>query len=195
MGYKPFGSVSSLTFGNGLVLNQTYDQDYQLTGIGASSGATTVQNLTNGFDPAGNITFITDAVSSNRSQTIGYDDLNRVASASGIYSAQSYSYDGVGNRLSRTIGATTDTYAYSSTANRISTITTGANVRTFSYLASGQVSGDVRDASHSFTFTANNNGRNASATLNGTTGWDLPLQWLRAAGAEECRRSDNSVLL
>ena len=51
----------------------------------------------------------------------------------------------VGNRLTRVIGTTTDTYAYSPTANRIGTITTGSNVRTFGYLASGHVSSDVRD--------------------------------------------------
>ena len=67
------------------------------------------------------------------------------------------------------VGGTTDTYAFSPTANQISTITTGANVRSFSYLASGQVSQDVRDSSHTYAFTANNNGRNASASLNGST--------------------------
>jgi YD repeat-containing protein len=75
----------------------------------------------------------------------------------------------VGNRLTRVIGTTTDTYAYSPTANRIGTITTGSNVRTFGYLASGQVSSDVRDASHSYSFIANDNGRNDSAALNSTT--------------------------
>ena len=75
-----------------------------------------------------------------RSQTVTYDDLNRVATAGGAYGSQSYTYDGVGNRLTRVIGTTTDAYAYSPTANQISTITTGSNVRTFGYLASGQVS-------------------------------------------------------
>ena len=82
-----------------------------------------------------------------------YDDLNRVATANGAYGSQSYTYDGAGNRLTRVIGTTTDTYAYSPTANQISTITTGSNVRTFAYLASGQVSSDVRDATHSYGFT------------------------------------------
>lgn len=80
--YEPFGSVSGLTFGNSLGLTLTYDQDYQLTGIGTASGTTTVQSLTNGFDPSGNITGITDAVTSGRSQTVTYDDLNRIHTAS-----------------------------------------------------------------------------------------------------------------
>ncbi len=45
------------------------DQDYQLTGIQAANGATTVQNLTNGFDPSGNINSITYQLASSRGQT------------------------------------------------------------------------------------------------------------------------------
>jgi RHS repeat-associated protein len=169
VGYKPFGPLAGLTYGNGLVLTMTYDQDYQLTGMVAAAGTTTVQNLTNGFDAAGNITSITDHFKPTRTQTLTYEDLNRVATASGMYGAQSYSYDGVGNRLTRVAGGATDTYAYAPSANQITTITTGANVRTFSYLGSGQVSGDARTPSSNYTFAANNNGRNAAASLNGAT--------------------------
>src|SRR6266567_8203613 len=107
---------------------------------------TTIQNLTNGYDPAGNITSITDALVSGRTQALAYDNLNRVATGSGAYGSQSYTYDGVGNRLTRVVGGTTDSYAYSLTANQVATITTGTNVRAFTYQPSGQVSADVRDA-------------------------------------------------
>src|SRR5690242_13540425 len=119
--------------------------------------------------PSSNITSITDALASSRTQAVTYDNLNRVGTASGLYGSQSYTYDGVGNRLTRVEAGGTDTYAYSPTANQVSTITTGSNVRSFSYLASGQVSQDVRDPSHTYTFAANDNGRNASASLNGST--------------------------
>ena len=106
-----------------MVLSQTFDQDYQLTGIGAVNGGTTIQNLTNGFDAAGNITSITDAVSSSRSQTVTYDNLNRVHTASGIYGAQTYGYDGVGNRSSLAVsGGSTSSYTYESNANQITAI-------------------------------------------------------------------------
>ena len=168
--YEPFGPLSGLTFGNGLVASFTFDQDYQPTTLQAANGTTTVQNLTNGFDPSGNITSITDHLTAPRSQTLTYDDLNRVATASGAYGAQSYSYDGVGNRLSRSANGLTDTFAYSSTSNRLNSVTSASgNVRSFTYAASGQVSQDVRDASNTYTFTVNANGRNAGALLNGTT--------------------------
>lgn len=125
--YQPFGPLSGFTFGNGLVLSQTYDLDYQLTGINAANGGTTVQNLTNGFDPASNITSITDNLTSARSQTVTYDDLNRVLTANGIYGAQTYTYDGVGNRSSLAVGSTTNSYTYASTANQITTISSPAS--------------------------------------------------------------------
>ncbi len=95
--------------------------------------------------------------------------LNCLASASGAYGSQSYTYDGVGNRLTRVLGGATETYAYTTGANQVATITTPSNTRSFSYLASGQVSQDVRDSADTYTFAANDNGRNASAALNGTT--------------------------
>ena len=42
----------------------------------------------------------------------GYDDLYRLTSASGIYGAITYTYDKVGNRLSRTQNSEEDTYLY-----------------------------------------------------------------------------------
>jgi len=168
--YAPFGPLAGFTFGNGLVASFTFDQDYQLTNIQASNGAATVQNLANGFDPSGNLTSITDSVAPSRSQTLTYDDLNRVATASGAYGAQTYSYDGVGNRLLRTANGSSDSYAYSTASNRLNSVTsTSGNLRSFTYAASGQLTQDVRDASDTYTFTVNNNGRNAGAALNGST--------------------------
>ncbi|MFZ5929840.1 MAG: hypothetical protein ACOY15_01350 [Pseudomonadota bacterium] len=56
--YAPFGPLTGLTFGNGVALTQTYDQDYRLTGI----AATGVQNLGYSHDAAGNIAAISDAI-------------------------------------------------------------------------------------------------------------------------------------
>lgn len=167
--HMPFGPISGFTFGNGAVLALAYDQDYQLTGINTANGGTVIQDLSYGYDPAGNITGITDNHTSARSQTLTYDNLNRVATANGAYGAQSYTYDGVGNRLTRVLGAVTDTYAYSPTANQISTITTGTNVRSFSYAATGQVTSDTRNPANTYAFTINDDGRNANAALNGST--------------------------
>jgi RHS repeat-associated protein len=172
--YEPFGPLAGLSFGNGVIAGYGYDQDYQLTLIkAAAAGGTPVQNVINIYDAAGNITNINDNLVSARTQMIAYDHLNRIASASGAYGSQGYTYDGVGNRLTRVTGATTETYAYNSISstqatNQIHTVTAAGNTRTFFYQSSGQVSEDKRDPSHDYTFAANDNGRNASAALNGS---------------------------
>lgn len=166
--YRPFGPVSHLSFGNGIVLDISYDQDGRVTEIDAAGSGATVQDLSYGYDDASNITSITDNYLSARSQAFGYDDLNRLNSATGAYGSLAFTYDGVGNRLSRVAGAVTDSYSYAGASNRLETVTRGANVRNFTYLASGQVSLDERDALTSYGFTYNNAGRLAAASLNGS---------------------------
>lgn len=144
--HAPFGSVSGLTFGNGALLSLIYDQDYQLTGINAANGTTAIQNLTNGFDPSGNITSITDNLTSGRSQTVTYDDLNRIATAGGIYGAQTYACDGVGNRQSLAIRGTTTSYTYAPSANQIDGITNSATrlIKTNNWAEAGASAGQSR---------------------------------------------------
>ena len=166
--YEPFGPLAGGTYGNGVALTIGFDQDYELTSIAAAAGTAGIQNLSYGYDASSNITGITDNLTSGRSQTLTYDDLNRLWSGTGAYGSQSYTYDGVGNRATETVGSTTSTYAYTTGSNQLNTITTGSNVRTFSYLASGQVYGDQRTATSDYTFTYNNNGRIVTASLNST---------------------------
>lgn len=165
--YMPFGALSGFTFGNGVALTLGYDQDYQLTGIVAANGAATIQNLALGYDPAGDINPITDNLIPARSQTLGYDDLNRLNAATGLYGTEGYLYDRTGNRTQRTLGSTTESYAISPTSNQIVSITAGSNVRSFSYLPTGQASNDNRDPSHAYIYNYNSSGRLASAILNG----------------------------
>jgi RHS repeat-associated protein len=177
--YMPFGGLSGGAFGNGAVLTIGYDQDYELNAIKALSQSTAIQNLSLGYDAASNILSITDNLNNARSQTLAYDDLNRLWCATGLYGTQAYTYDGVGNRASLSAGGTigtcpsmsggtTSTYAIASAANQVNTITTGSNVRTFGYAASGQVTGDQRTSSSDYTFGYNNDGRLVSASLNST---------------------------
>ncbi|MEQ1890176.1 MAG: DUF6531 domain-containing protein, partial [Alphaproteobacteria bacterium] len=76
--YAPFGPLTGFTFGNGIVLSQTFDPDYRLTGI----AATGVQNLGYSHDAAGNVTAISDAQTTSGkpagNQSFAYDDLNRL---------------------------------------------------------------------------------------------------------------------
>ncbi len=99
--YQPFGPIKALTYGNGITEARTFDPDYRLTHLTAA-GSSPLQNLTYGYDAAGNILTISDGIASGNSQGLGYDTLNRLTSAAGSYGNLAYSYDPNGNRLTGT---------------------------------------------------------------------------------------------
>ena len=84
--WQPFGPLAALSYGNGLSLAVSYDQDYQPKSrvVGA------VQNLSYGFDAAGRMIAANDNVTTSRSQSFGYDALSRLTSASGAYGSLAY---------------------------------------------------------------------------------------------------------
>jgi RHS repeat-associated protein len=157
--YLPFGPVESLTYGNGLIRRNTYDRDYRLTDAVTGS----VHALSYLYDARGNITEITDLNDSSRTQRFGYDALDRLVSAGGVYGDLGYRYDAVGNRLSRTLGLATDTYTYATLSHRLLEIT-GPQARRFAYDAAGNT---TRAASTTFTFDARN--RLSQANVDGHT--------------------------
>lgn len=115
--YRPFGPYSSFTFGNGATHTRTFDQDYRITKV-KDTGTANIHELTYTFDNNDNATAIVDAVTSANNQTLGYDDLDRMTSASGGYGSLSYGYDANGNRTSA--GGTS--YTYTTNTNRLTAI-------------------------------------------------------------------------
>jgi YD repeat-containing protein len=92
--------------GNGVVTkigfdSRTFRPTSLITNLNGGAGAGTgaiVQNLAYGYDSIGNITGITDATNSAKSETYTYDALNRLTSAtSTMYGALNYAYDSSGN--------------------------------------------------------------------------------------------------
>lgn len=168
--YEPFGPLATLSYGNGVVLTRGWDLDYHLSSIYAA-GASVIQNLVYSDDPDGNVGQITDNLTgeSARTQTFGYDDLDRLASASsGVYGSQSYQYDGVGNRSMVTIGGIQYTYTPSSISNQIVSITQTGGGRYFYYQSAGQVYSDQRNATSDYQFGYDGYGHLTSASLNGS---------------------------
>jgi YD repeat-containing protein len=97
------------------------------------------------FSPVNNITAITDSLNAGQSQLFDYDALDRLSFATGGYGEQSFTYDGIGNRLSleTTQSGTTQTQTYDAAGNTIN-------------------NGNA-------TFTYNQRNRMNSATANGVT--------------------------
>ena len=160
--YLPFGPIQSLTFGNGVVATYEYDQDYRLTGITSSKGTTGIQDLTLTHDGADNVTAITDALDTTRNQTFEYDLLGRLTDAAGYYGTEEYTYDAVGNRLTRTLvqGSTINvTYTYASGSNQLQSANNGSTTRNFTYDDAGNTDSDSVSGGTSFTYAYNHANR------------------------------------
>jgi YD repeat-containing protein len=136
--YHPFGGVKGFTLGNGQAYSRGIDQDGRIASytLGAQSFAL-------GYDSASRISFISEVANPSNTNNYGYDELDRLTSASLPTTPYAYSYDGVGNRLSRTAGTSSHVYAYSSTSNRIASITPSSGpVRNFTFDLNGSTTDD-----------------------------------------------------
>jgi len=113
--YEPFGPVSGMTYGNGLVENRTYNLDYEPTSIDIPG----VVAWTYTEDVNGNVVSIQDTLNSTNNQVFSFDALERLLSAQGAYGTLGYSYDADGNRIQATSGGTTVNFSYDSSSNRL----------------------------------------------------------------------------
>ncbi len=110
-----------------------------------------------------------DNINGGNSQTLGYDTLNRLTSASGAYVSQGYQYDLDGNRSLETLGSTTITYTLDTGDNRLASLS-GAQTASYSYDSNGNLLGD---GAHSYGFDDTNrlgsvdSGTTASYAYNG----------------------------
>jgi YD repeat-containing protein len=136
--YFPFGGAMSYTLGNGQVYSRSFDQDGRINtySLGAKSIAI-------GYDVASRIEFISELGNAANINNYGYDDVDRLLSAVTPGTSYGYTYDLVGNRRSKTVGASTDTLDYSTSSNRIATLTPGTGpVRSFVFDANGSTTND-----------------------------------------------------
>ncbi|MDA0208290.1 MAG: SpvB/TcaC N-terminal domain-containing protein [bacterium] len=108
--YAPHGREEVISYGNGAVTVNTYDpfERYWLQNRVTTSGLDTVQSLTYGYDPAGNLTALIDASTLGTAHTVvyGYDDLHRLTSATATEYTEPadnydwvYDYDILGNMI------------------------------------------------------------------------------------------------
>ena len=97
MDYNAAGQITKVVYGNGVVSDYTLNpQTLRLDRLVTNGPGGTLQDFTYDFDPVGNVESVVDVVHTG-SQTFGYDDLNRLTSASGSYGNHTYTYDPIGN--------------------------------------------------------------------------------------------------
>lgn len=163
--YHPFGGVKSYVLGNGQPYTRTYDQDGRISSytLGAAQYAI-------GYDAASRIEFISELGNPPNTNTYGYDGLDRLTSAVVPGTPFAYSYDAVGNRLSKTVGSATDTLTYGTTSNRIATLTPASGPpRSFVFDPNGSTTNDGAN-----TYTYDVRGRMVQSTSAiGTTSYQV----------------------
>ena len=110
---------------------------------------------------------ITDLQAAANNQTFTYTPRESLATASGPYGAMTFTYDGVGNRVTYKLGTATDSYTYPGTSNRLGGITLAAGgSRAFNYDAAGNVTLDNRTGG-GYGYTYNSAGRLSEFRVNG----------------------------
>jgi RHS repeat-associated protein len=104
----PSGRLTGETFGNNVSTSRTYNNREFLTSIVSTEGKTTVQQLGYKYDPGGRLIHRDDSAA-GASEDFIYDPLNRLTAwnvtQNGATVSTSYSYNDIGNLLSRTVTA------------------------------------------------------------------------------------------
>lgn len=137
--YFPNGQVAGFNYGNGAsyVAQQNARQLLKNFSYGAGSTLNVSEDLS--YDADGNITNVNDLVNGQRTKVFGYDDLNRLtsATATNLYGTETYTYDALNNLRSRLTGGNTLTFNYDA-ANHLASVTQGASTTTtYGYDAQG----------------------------------------------------------
>jgi RHS repeat-associated protein len=154
--HMPFGPASSWTYGNGVTDTRTFDKAYRMAGV-RDTGTSDIQYLSYGYDAASNVTSITDNVSAANDQTLTYDRIDRLKSATGVYgTVSSITYDSNSNR--KTYGAST--YTTPGLNDRMSNAAGSA----ITYTSTGNINGIGANS-----MTYNQANQMATATVSGTT--------------------------
>ncbi len=154
--YYPNDLPSSYSLSNGLTYTQTLDSQLRPETQETKLGAALLQRYVYMYSDAGDLEFLDDQADGSDDATLGYDDLHRLTSASGLWGSVGYTYDPLHNLRSRT-GPGALTYSYNGT-NQLAGIT-GSQTRTYGYSAKGYITGDGLK-----TFAVNPDGQITSIT-------------------------------
>ncbi len=199
--YNAAGQITWLTYGNGVVQTEnTYEATtLRLSTRKTASGA--LQNLEYAYTTSGNVRTITDNRDFNNSQSFPvYDERDRLREAQGPYGSHSYTYDALGNFVTRA-GVTYSYGVTAQTCNRFMphAVTSTSDGKTYAYDCNGNM---LADGERTFTWDAEN--RPVSITQGGdvtTFGYSgdgarvkkaSPGQTIRYVGAFEDHVTDGS---
>lgn len=137
LSYHPNGALKALSYGNGRKLSVAQDVKRMRPSERLVGGADFPMQLRYAYDGANNLTQIIDLQNSAYTQTLGYDGLNRLTSAKGIWGTATYAYNVRGDLTSQSIAGRSIAYGYDA-QGRLSSLS-GGLVAGLSYDAKGNV--------------------------------------------------------
>jgi RHS repeat-associated protein len=142
--YDALSRRTQLTRPNGVTTNYSYDSPSHLLSVLHQAGANTLDGASYTYDPAGNRTAKTNDLSGVTSN-YSYDALYELTQVTqGTSTTETYSYDGVGNRLS---SSGVPNYSYNS-SNELTSNSTG----NYTYDANGNTLTDASGKSYAWDF-------------------------------------------
>jgi len=159
--YNAIGVLTGASLGNGISLARSYDPRTQMTLL--SDG--TVYRLGLTSTPNGDVLTGNDSINGNR--TYGYDDFNRLKSASATGQAYTFDYDRFGNRWQQN-GPYTMMESFSGNNNRMDG---------YSYDAAGNL---LNDGTHNYAYDAENRIKQVDAGSTATYVYDANGQRVEA---------------
>lgn len=166
--YEPFGPVTGVTYGNGIVGTYAYDADYRATSRADKNGTTAVINLAYAYYTNDSVHTITDSVTAANTQTMVYDSMDRLSSAvsgSGGYGNYSWTWDPVSNVKTQVINGTTSTFNLTTGTNKLLSIVTGSSTENVVNTAAGNINTLKIGTTTEDTLTYNQANQLATATL------------------------------
>lgn len=160
--YHPSGHPQKITFSSGVTTTLGYDPNrYWTKSIKTGPG---VLDLLYEYDAAGNTKRIINGFAPGLTKTLEYDNLDRLIEANGSWGSGRFTYDALGNRLSKTIGPTSTTYSYNPQKRLITSRSVDSTeVFTFDFDSNGNT---TKNGKNTFEYNFENQIR---AVDNGTT--------------------------
>jgi RHS repeat-associated protein len=181
--YNALGQVGFVACGNGVTTRYAYNEsgNNRVRSITTSRGASTLLSLTYDYDNARNVKTLADGVSSANTLSFGYDELNRLTSASSAaFGALAYGYGETGNILTK------EGVSYTYDPIKVHAAKTTSDGRAYAYDANGNL---LADGTRTIVYDFQN--RPTSVTVSGSraeftydgTGQRVKKQVYSGAGA------------
>jgi YD repeat-containing protein len=112
-GYDAGDNLTSIgDTASGTTSTFSYDVAHELTGLTTTVNGAQTHNVTYGYNPDGDRTSSTDSVAPASNATYGYDQADRLTSYSQGSTSASYTYNGDGLRVAKTVNGTTTSYVW-----------------------------------------------------------------------------------